>query len=164
MKNPKLYRLLWLIPLALIGLLLHQARVAYSVQYTLTAGQPVAANVLNLQMKDMVAQTHGLVELEVPLANGQTYHKNMTVPAAWVYVLNKNTLNTLNVPSLDGAFEDVVIDDIARVQFRTTIINIGVLLTFILMISLALIWWQRYLNKHGDPAYRSYNIDEVEPI
>lgn len=162
MQTPKYLKFFWLIPLVLLGLFAHQAFIAWSVQNTMSNGEAAVATVKNLQIRDMVAQSHGLVELEIPLKNGQAYQKKMTVPAAWVYALGKKSLNTMAVHVLPGAGEDVILDEIARIQFRTTLINLGVIAVFFFMVVFGLVSWSRYLQKNGDPADRI--VEDAEPI
>lgn len=120
------------------------------------------AKVKNLEVKDMVAQSHGLVELEVPLKEGGILVKKMTIPAAWVYTLGKRTLNEMPVHVLPGTGEEVIMDDIARVQMRTLIINIAILVLFIAMTTGGVWAWVQYLKKHGDPSRR--HVPDAVPV
>ncbi|MBL7977991.1 MAG: hypothetical protein JNN12_06595 [Bacteroidetes Order II. Incertae sedis bacterium] len=158
----KFTKYFWLIPGALFALLVHQSYIAISMQNTLNSGFSTMAKVRNLEVKDMVAQSHGLVELEVPLKDGGVLVKKMTIPAAWVYTLGKRTLNEMPVHVLPGTGEEVIMDDIARVQMRTLMINIAILILFILMTAGGVLVWLQYLKKHGDPAQR--HVPDAIPV
>ena len=158
----KFTKYFWLIPATLMALLIHQAYIAYSLQNTMNNGFATMAKVKNLEVKDMVAQSHGLVELEVPLKEGGILVKKMTIPAAWVYTLGKRTLNEMPVHVLPATGEEVIMDDIARVQMRTLIINIAILVLFIAMTTGGVWAWVQYLKKHGDPSRR--HVPDAVPV
>lgn len=153
-------RMLWIIPLALVGLTIHQVWVARSVAKTMSEGHRVIAEVTFFDVKEMVAQTHGILDLEIPDSNLGSYSKRLTVPAAWLYDMGE--LDSLAVYVLDGGTQDVVIENLAQVQARTAWVNAMVALLFALMIAVPVWLWGRYLKREGDPAYRQSEEDLLD--
>lgn len=174
MKFP-IAKLLYIVPLIFTILGFQQIKVVLDSRKTLEEGQSLMANINRFDIKNMVAQTHGMIDLEIPIGGGKSVVHKMTLEGSWAYhLLDPNKVQVVKKPSnagktdefrlkdsrhiavhyLAGSGQEVVIDELARIQQRTAMINAATTFTFALMLFIPIFLWNRYLKKHGDPAYR----------
>lgn len=174
MKFP-IAKILFFVPLIFFVLGFQQLKVILDSRKTVEEGELVEARIRKFDIKDMVAQTHGIIELDLPLKNGEVVTKKMTLEGSWAYhLLDPNKLKGVKKPEnagktdeyrlkdpknilvhyLKGNGQEVVLMDLARIQQRTAMINAATSFSFALMLFIPIFFWHRYLTRNGDPAER----------
>ncbi len=153
-------RLLWFAPLLLFLLAINQARVAVDLRETLNSGARATAVVTDFDKVDRADVTYGYVSLEVPMADGSTLVKEkLTLPYTLLpHVAGQESLEVLVLP---GSQQEVVIASIAQTQWKIAAIQAAMAFGACILFGLGVNWWNRYLAREGDPAYREY-IPEAE--
>ena len=151
-------RLLWLVPLLLVVLTINQAKVAYDLHWTLASGTPAVAEVLEVHKTNRVDVTFGSVRLRVPVA-GQTVERTFPLPISLLpQVEDRETVDVIVLP---GAAQEVVVAAIARPQWRMAASNAAMSFIGLVLATLGVFAWNRYLARKGDPADQAVPLAEA---
>ncbi len=70
----------WLLPAYLLFQTVYQIQVLYGLETTYEQGESYVADVVDFRLKNMQAQSNGIIELKFDIAGGQTVQKRMTLP------------------------------------------------------------------------------------
>lgn len=156
----------WLAPLLLVGLSVHQGKVAYDLQETQTTGVSATADVLEVHRDDRKDVTYDYVSLRVQLPNGNTLtRRQMSLPHGLVPPLVDR--ETLQVRVQQEASIPIVITEkigstpVVETQSRIAGINALMSLGAALLFGVGVWYWNRSLRRDGDPADRG--VDEPDP-
>lgn len=148
MTDRSVSRYLWIVPVILTGLMIHQGWVAYSVHQTWTNGFPATAEVVHYEMKAMAAQTHGVMTLRAPLPNGDSIERTLSMPA--MLATQVRNAEQLDVRVRPGHSQQIVVAEIMRTQRRMAFINVIIAGLGAVLVSLAVLAWQRFLDRTND--------------
>lgn len=157
--NRWISRIAWLLPLLLVGLALHQGKVAYDLYATKTAGAEATAEVLEVHKDNRSDVTYDYVSLRVPMPDGSTLtREKMSLPHGIVPVLQEKETLKVRVRS-SGPRGVVIVEQIEStpiVDTQIRIAGINGLMSFglALLAGLGVWFWNRSLRRNGDPAYR----------
>ena len=154
---PLISRLLWGVPALLLFLSINQAIVATDIKHTLEHGADAIANVLEMRVNDRVDIPFGYVSLQVPLKDGtDLVQEKMALP--YTLLPQVQHQETLDVRVLKGASQQIVISKIASTQWKMAAMQSAMCLVGFIMAGLGVFFWNRYLNRKGDPAERSPHV------
>mgnify|MGYP006426011563 CR=1 FL=1 len=154
-------RLAWIVPIFFLGLSAQQARVAYTIQQTLTRGAPVTAEVLELHQENRVDVTYDYVSLRVEAPSGAVLtKKKMSLPHSLAPALEGQ--ETLAVRVQEGATQEVVIAQLGGTQWRIAAMNAAMALVGALVFGAGVWWWSRYLRREGDPSARGVTESDAD--
>ncbi len=143
-------RLLWLAPALLLLLSINQIKVAYDLHHTLAEGTPAIAEVLAYGKVDRADVTFAFARLRVPIDDQHVIERELPLPLSLIpQVEGRETVNVLVLP---GAAQEVVIEAIARPQWRMAAINAAMSFGAFLIFFFGVLAWNRYLTRRGDPA------------
>jgi hypothetical protein len=146
-------RLLWIFPVLLILLMIHQLKVAFDIRETLEHGTPATARIVDSFKTDRVDISFEYVSLRVELEDGQVIERaKMALPHGLYPQIEGR--ETVSVRVRPGAAQEIVIEEIARPQWRLAAINAGMSLIGFLIVVTGVFSWNRYLGRNGDPAVR----------
>lgn len=161
-----LARLAWLLPLAFLGLAVHQGLVAYDLHTTKTQGTTATAEVLEVHKDNRSDVTYDYVSLRVPMPDGSTLtREKMSLPHGIVPVLRDK--ETLRVRVRSRGPRGVVITEQIKstpvVSTQIRIAGINGLMSFgaALLFGIGVWFWNRSLRREGDPAQRG--VTEPDP-
>ncbi|HAY35892.1 MAG: hypothetical protein HOC28_08495 [Bacteroidetes Order II. Incertae sedis bacterium] len=141
----KVARWAWLIPAILVALSAHQAYTAIQLQKTMDEGISTWAEVTRYDRSDRKDVTHVELDLIVHLPDGTEFErKNLTLPYS---IGHRVQADTLQVKVLQGAAQEVVIEQISSTHVRIAWSNfvmsfIGFLMAFGLVFG-----WNRMLKR-----------------
>lgn len=157
--NEAIARLAWILPLLLLGLSLHQAKVAYDLHRTKTTGQEATAEVLNIHKDNRTDVTYDYISIRVPLTDGTTItRKKLSLPHGLVPILEGK--KQLKVRVDPGGPRGIVIMEPVQstpvVDTQIRIAGINGLMSFgaALLFGFGVWFWNRSLRRAGDPAER----------
>lgn len=142
-------RLLWIIPAILLFLTINQLLVALDLRDTLNRGEPVTAEVLEMYTTNRVDVTNAYVLLRVPTDDGFVERK-LYMPISLVSALEGE--DSLDVRVMPGDDQDIVITAVARPQWHMAAINSGISFIGLVLVTIGVFAWNRYLRRKGDPA------------
>lgn len=146
-------RLLWIFPAILLFLTINQMIVARDVRETLTRGVPTRAEVLEIYTSNRADVTYGYIRLRIP-TDGGVEERRLSMPLSLLNAMEgADTLDVRILPSA-GDDVDVVIVDVARPQWRIAAINAGISFFGLILVTVGVWAWNRYLTRKGDPAAR----------
>lgn len=147
-------RLLWIFPAILLFLTINQMMVARDVRETLTHGVPARAEVVEIFSSNRADVTYGYIRLRIPTGGG-VRERRLSMPLSLLNAMEG--ADSLDVRLLPGAGDDVdvVIADVARPQWRIAAINAGISFFGLILVTVGVWAWNRYLTRKGDPAGRS---------
>ena len=72
--------LYWLLPAYLLFQTVYQIQVLRGLEHTYEQGESYVADVVDFRLKNMQAQSNGIIELKFDIAGGETVQKRMTLP------------------------------------------------------------------------------------
>jgi len=70
----------WLLPAYLLFQSVYQIQVLRGLEKTYEQGESYIAEVVDFRLKNMQAQSNGIIELKFDIAGGETVQKRMTLP------------------------------------------------------------------------------------
>ncbi len=70
----------WLLPAYLLFQSVYQIQVLRGLEKTYERGESYVADVVDFRLKNMQAQSNGIIELKFDIAGGETVQKRMTLP------------------------------------------------------------------------------------
>lgn len=147
-------RLLWMLPLVLLYLAVNQAIVARDLQETFEAGAPATAEITELEISNRVDVTLDWVSLVVRNEDGsvQAYDQ---IPLPHTLAPMLEDTDEVAVRLRPGTAQPLVIERIARAQWRMAAIQAAIAFFGALLFGGGVFWWNRTLKRQGDPAQRT---------
>ena len=152
-------RLMWVLPALLLVLGINQAKVAHDIRYTLENGAPATAEITNVHGENRVEISYDYVDLRVTMEDGQVLtREKLSLPHS-MFPLVENQ-GTVEVRVLPGAAQEIVIAStggpdvrlIGRPQWRLAAINAVMCLIGLVILTVGIWAWNRYLARRGDPG------------
>lgn len=144
-------RLLWIFPAILLFLTINQVNVALDLRETLNSGTPATAEVVEIYKTNRVDVTYGYVRLRIPTEDG-VVERRLSMSVSLLPVLEGK--DSLDVRLLPGEDQEVVITSIAKPQWHMAAINGGISFIGLVLLTIGVFAWNRYLRRRGDPADR----------
>jgi len=156
----------WALPILLVLLCGHQAKVAVDLTSTRTNGTAATAEVLDVHLERRVDVTYDYISLRVPLPDGGSLTKEkLALPHSLVPALQDK--ETLNVRVQPGAARDVVVTEaigsttVVDTQRRIAMMNTAISFAAALLFAVGIFYWNRTLTTTGDPSQRG--VTEPDP-
>jgi len=146
-------RLLWVIPAILLFLTINQAKVALDLRETLEDGVPVEAEVIEIETSGRVDVTMASARLRLQLPEGEVVERELPLPITFAEDLQGS--ERLEVRVNPGADQEIVIAELGRAQWRLAAINSAMSLIGLVLVTIGVFAWNRYLRRKGDPARRT---------
>ena len=149
-------RLLWIFPLVLLYLAVNQGIVARDLQETFETGVQAKAEITELEISNRVDVTLDWVSLVVHNEDGsvQSYDQ-IPLPHTLAPLLEER--DEVAVRLRPGTAQPLVIERIARAQWRMAAIQALIAFFGALLFGAGVFWWNRMLKRQGDPAYRTHS-------
>ena len=144
-------RLLWILPAILLYLTVNQIGVALDIRQTLDRGEQARAEVIEIFMTNRADVTYGYVRLRIP-TNGSTIERQLSMPLSLLNAIEGS--DSLDVRLLPDEDVDVVVAELARPQWRMAASNAGMSFIGLILLTVGIYSWNRYLKREGDPADR----------
>ncbi len=144
-------RLLWIFPAILLFLTVNQIKVALDVRETLNRGVSATAEVVEIYKTNRVDVTYGYVQLRVPTEDG-VMERRLSMSVSLLPELEGK--DSLEVRVLAGEDQEIVIAAVARTQWRMAAINSAMSFMGLILLTIGVGAWNRYLKRKGDPADR----------
>lgn len=159
-------RLAWFFPLLLVGLAVHQGKVAYDLHVTETEGTAATAEVLKVHKDNRADVTYDYVSLRVPMPDGTMLtRERMSLPHGIVPVLRDKETLSVRVASRSprgiAITEQIQSTSIVDTQMRIAGMNAVMSFGAALLFGLGVWFWNRSLRRDGDPAERG--VTEPDP-
>lgn len=143
-------RAMWALPLLLIAISVGLVFAALDIRSTLQEGEAVQARVIEYEAETRAEITYGHVEVEATLADGRTLREDIPLPISLLYLVEGQ--DEIAVRVSPGSDKPIVIEPIARAQWRLSLINAAMSLFGAVLLIIGVGAWNRYLKRQGDPA------------
>ncbi len=153
LSHPVVAKLLWAMPLLCfaIGGFLFQA--GFDIKRTLEAGTPTEAEVLEIHTLERSEYTDGYIRLRyTPPGATAPVEERVVLPLTFLKYLEGAERIPVRVAA--GSDVEVVLEDVARPQWRLALIQSAFALVMGLGLTVLVGGWNRYLARHGDPAHQ----------
>ena len=155
---PLVARLLWFAPLLLLALTIYLLLSARALKETYDDGFPTTAEVVDWEVVDRAEATYTHLVLRADLPDGGQIERTVPLPITMLKFMVKNDSldvgRRLPVRVLPGAEREIVLVDRAQAQQRLPLVLSLVAFSGCLALAFGVGAWNRYLARHGDPAYR----------
>lgn len=145
-------RILWIFPAILLFLTIDQLNVAFDLRRTLAEGTSAEAEIVAIDRTDRADITMASARLRVPMESGEVLERDLPMPITFVEELEGR--ETMEVRLNPGADQEIVIAELGRAQWRLAAINSGMAFIALILVSIGVFAWNRYLQRKGDPANR----------
>jgi hypothetical protein len=159
-------RTAWSLPILLVGLSFHQAKVAYDLHDTKLQGTDATATVQEVHASNRTQVTYDYVSIQVPMPDGSTLTRDrLSLPHGIVPALKgRETLSVRVAPEKSPAVvvtEPINSTPVVDTQMRIAGINALMSFGAALLFGVAVWFWNRSLRREGDPAERG--VTEPDP-
>ena len=152
-------RLLWIPAVLLVLLFINQVNVALDLRKTWEQGTPATAEILAYESSNRVDVTYGYVNLRVAMPDGTAMvRRKMSLPTT--LLPRVKDAETLQVHVQPGADQEIVIDRLMPAQWLIAAAQAAMSLVGALLIGIGVFYWNRYLEREGDPAQRELPEEE----
>lgn len=143
-------RLMWLAPALLVVIAISLLLAGSDQRTTLESGEPAVARVIDTEVRNRADVTYGHIDLRVPSTSGDSTDVRLPLPLS--LLLGVESEKTLDVRLLPDTDQPVVIERIARAQWRMSYIQASMSLLGALLLVWGVWAWNRYLAREGDPS------------
>ncbi len=142
MKAINLTHLVWLIPAALLVLMIQQGAVYYGINKTFEQGEVHTANITDFRIKQIAAQTNGYVDLQFIDNSGNDVRERLSLHAQHASRLIGS--NEVDIRYMPGSTYDIVMIDTFDYHRKTVLINIAVVFFSLVVLTGVSIFGSRY--------------------
>lgn len=151
-------RLLWALPLLLFAIAAGLLWSAREIHSTATRGELALAEVVEFDARSRAEITYGHVRLKATLPDGETREEDVPLPLSLLYFIEGK--DSVAVRILQDSGRPMVVEEVARVQWRMSLIHAGMSVFGGLLLTIGVGAWNRYLKRHGDPGRRASASDD----
>lgn len=143
-------RALWVLPALLIVISASLIKAGLDERKTLEAGTLVTAQVVDVEIRNRADVTYGHIDLRIPVSETETIDRRLPLPLSLLTPLEGR--DEVDVRLLRGSSTEVVIESIARAQWRMALIHAAMTALGAILLGIGVFAWNRYLGRHGDPG------------
>jgi len=158
------YRLLtfyWLIPAYLIFLVGQQALVNIGAKTTFDEGELYEADILDMEVKQIAAQSNGYVIIAFETNSGSKIERKMTLSIQMAQKLME--IAKVQLSYRKGGYPEIVLHPTYELQVKTSFFNAAVALIGLVVTITTGVYVQRYSNrKSADETADDFNIERVD--
>jgi hypothetical protein len=149
----RIARLMWLLPALLIVLTVALVKAGFDQHTTYEQGIPAQGTVSNVVLESRAEVTFGQLDVAVTLDDGTSLQETLPLPLSLLHKVKDQSV--LPVRVLPGTSQPILIDEIARAQWRMSLINAVMAGIGAILLIIGVGAWNRYLRQEGDPGLRS---------
>ncbi len=143
-------RISWIVPLLLLGLSAHQAKVALDLGRTVREGSPAVAEVTRYDRADRKDVTHAELDLRIAMPDGSTLiREKLSLPYS---IAHRVEQDTLHVRVLQHSAQEIVISSIVGTQRLIAMSNSAMSLIAMIIAFAGVFAWNRYQKKKDSAA------------
>tara|TARA_R110002124_G_scaffold183735_1_gene351172 strand:+ start:1359 stop:1847 length:489 start_codon:yes stop_codon:yes gene_type:complete len=158
------YRLLtfyWLIPAYLIFLVIQQGLVYTGASSTFNDGDKYTADILDMEVKQIAAQSNGYVIIAFETNSGSKIERKMTLSIQMAQQLMQSS--TVDLSYKKGAYPEIVLHPTYELQVKTSLFNGAVAFIGLIVTIIAGVYVQKYSNKRSaDETADDFTIERVD--
>ena len=158
------YRLLsfyWLIPAYLLFLVIQQGFVYKGATTTFNEGDRYTAEVLDIQVKQIAAQSNGFIIISFETESGQIIERKMTLSIQMSQQVMESP--TVKLSYKKGAYPEIVLHPTYELQVKTSLFNASVAFLGLIVTMIAGVRVQKYINrKSADETGDDFSIERVD--
>ena len=152
LSNRLVARLLWALPLLLLGISLYLLWAGFGQRDAATVGVPVEAEVLGITTRERAEITLGQVELRyVPPGETAAVKRSVELPLTLLKSIEAREMKTITVRAIPGR-DQIVLDPYKRPQWILSLSFAAMALIGAIGLGVMVRGWNRFLRDHGDPA------------
>lgn len=138
-----------LVPLYLLFQSIYQINVLQGLQLTYERGESYVADVVYFRLKNMQAQSNGIIELRLQTKDGETIDSKMTLPVQMAAITR--AYGKLPVRYLATSSQPIVILPTYSFHLNMVRMNVAILLSSFVTTLLLGYWVLRWARKSPEP-------------
>lgn len=158
------YRLLafyWLIPAYLIFLVGQQTFVYVGAKTTFEEGTQYEAEILDMEIKQIAAQSNGYVIIGFDTNSGTRIERKMTISIQMAQKIMG--VAKFDISYKKGSYPEIVLHPTYELQVKTSMFNAAVAFLGLIVALIAGIYVQKFSNrKSADETADDFNIERVD--
>ncbi len=160
MSKYRFLSLIWLIPLWLGVLVTQQLMVYFGSEDTYENGQVLSAQVEELEVKQIAAQSNGYIVIRFTTNDGEEIRQKKTLSIQMAQKLLE--LSVVPVYYLEGGYPEVVMLPTYEIQRKTSFFNASVAFIGFLVMVAASVMVQRYSNQRSRETENTVIVERVD--
>lgn len=150
---------MWIAPAVLLVIGIFLIKAGLEQRRTLEQGDSATARVIDVEIRNRADVTYGHIDLRIPEKAGDSTEVRLPLPLSLLMEIRNQA--TVRVKLLDKTDQPVVIERIARAQWRMSFIHASMCLIGSLLLAWGVLAWNRYLTtspeagpgiKHPEPS------------
>lgn len=159
MSKYRLLSLFWVIPAYLIFITFQQAMVHYGSKKTLEQGVTYAAEVMDIQLKQIAAQANGYIVFKFTTPDEGVLTRKHTLTMQMAQTVMKN--NIIPISYRKGGYPEIVIVPTYGIQYTTSLYNMWVAIAAVIITVIAGFKIQRFSNARSKTGVEKINIERI---
>jgi len=158
------YRLLsfyWLIPAYLLFLVIQQGFVYKGASITFNEGDRYTAEITDIEVKQIAAQSNGYVIINFKTKSGETIERKKTLSIQMAQQLLQSA--KVEISYKPGAYPEIVLHPTYELQVKTSLFNGSVAFLGLIVTLIAGVYVQKYSNRRSvDETADDFNIERLD--
>ncbi len=161
MSKYRLLSLFWIIPAYLIFLTGQQVSVYFGAENTYENGENYQAEIIDMEVKQIAAQSNGYVVISFETESGKTIERKMTLSIQMAQKLLQSAVVELSY--LENGYPEIVLHPTYELQVKTSLFNASVAFIGVIVTLTAGVYVQRYSNRKSEnEAVDDFEIERVD--
>lgn len=160
MNKYKFLYLIWLLPLALASLTVHQIFTYYSIVQTYNKGESYTAEVVDFEIKQIAAQTNGYVVLKFETRGGDTIQQKLSLPVTLAAQFMES--NVIPIRYHPDSSTPVIMIKTYKTHSRVALINASMAFVFFVALLILSVFVHRFVGKKINETDISINIERTD--
>lgn len=137
-------RLLWALPVLLLVISGTLLKAGLAQRTTLMSGTSMMAQVTDVELRNRADVTYGHMELRIVLPEDEVLETRLPLPLSLLTPIANR--QEVRVRVLPGSAKEVVIEEIARAQWRMSLIQSAMSALMALLLAIGVGAWNRWLG------------------
>ncbi len=160
MSKYRFLSLFWLIPVYLAFISFQQGMVHFGSKVTFEQGQPYAAEVIDMQMKQIAAQSNGFVVFKFTTPDEGEITKKMTLTVQMAQQIMK--MGVIPISYRKGGYPEIVLIPTYDIQYATSLYNMWVAIAALITTIIAALLIQRFSNAKSKTGTEVLHLERID--
>lgn len=160
MSKYRVLSLIWIIPAYLIFLVIQQGMVYMGTQTTFAKGEQYEAEIMDLEIKQIAAQSNGFVVLRFETEDGTTIERKKTLSIQMAQQILQSP--SVLISYRPNGYPEIVIHPTYAIQVKTSFYNMAVAIVGAIVMVIAAFYIQRYSNRKSKSNDDDFVIERVD--
>ena len=160
MSKYRFLSLFWIIPAYLAFLSFQQGMVHFGSKITFENGDRYIVEVLDMQMKQIAAQSNGFVIFKFTTPEDDVITKKMTLTIQMAQQIMK--VSEIPIRYRKGGYPEIVLEPTYDIQYATSLYNMWVAIAALISTIIAALMIQRFSNAKSKTGTEVLHLERID--